>query len=88
MIDLAVSTWNNKSIWKVFLKFPNLEPRKNYFFIHSTTKIVSNMSPKLEEGEIGNESSKRKRPMEVDESAIASDKRTKTSDTSLCLLVG
>ena len=38
------------------------------------------MSPKLEEGEIDNESSKRKRPMEVDGSAIASDKRKKTSD--------
>jgi hypothetical protein len=38
---------------------------------------VSNMSPKLEEGEIDNESYKSKRPMKVDGNAIASDKRTK-----------
>ena len=37
------------------------------------------MSPKLEEGEMVNESSKSKRPIEVDGNAIASDKRTKTS---------
>ena len=42
------------------------------------------MCPKHEEGEIDNESSKSKRPMEVDGSAIASDdKRTKTSDDFL-----
>jgi hypothetical protein len=38
---------------------------------------VYNMSPKLEEGEIDNESSKSKRPMKEDGNAIASDKRTK-----------
>ena len=42
-------------------------------------KEASQESPKHEEGEIDNESSKSKRPMEVDGSAIASDKRTKTS---------
>ena len=43
-------------------------------------KEASQESPKHEEGEIDNESSKSKRPMEVDGSAIASDKRTKTSN--------
>jgi len=38
------------------------------------------MSPKLEEDEIDNESSKSKRPIEVKGSAIASNKRTKTPD--------
>jgi len=47
-------------------------------------KEASQESPKHEEGEIDNESSKSKRPMEVDGSAIASDdKRTKTSDDFL-----
>jgi len=46
------------------------------------------MSPKLEEDKIDNESSKSMRPIEVKGSVIASNKRTKTPEMSLCLLVG